>query len=141
MRIVLDTNVLVSGVLSPYGAPGEIVRMAAADIVHICFDARIISEYHNVLRRSKFKLDKEKVDVLLDQIESCGYLVAAEPALYDLPDKDDEPFLEVAAAGEADYLVTGNIKHYPVKKRQNVQVVTPVDFLQEYRRKKSSNQE
>lgn len=132
MRIVLDTNVLVSGLLSPYRAPGQIVRMVAADIVQLCFDARIISEYQNVLMRPKFKLDQEKAEVLLKHIESCGFLVATEPTKYNLPDKDDEPFLEVAIAGEADYLITGNIKHYPVKKRQSVLVVTPVDFLCEY---------
>ena len=132
MKIVLDTNVLVSGLLSPYRAPGAIVRMVAADTIQLCFDARILSEYRSVLKRPGFKLNQEKVSILLQQIESCGFLVSTEPLRYKLPDKNDEPFLEVAITSNAEYLVTGNTKHFPRQKFYDVKVVTPVDFLKEY---------
>ena len=134
MKIVLDTNVLVSGLLSPFGPPGEIVRMAAAKSLQLCYDARIVSEYRSVLKRAKFKLDQDNVAILLDQIEACGELVVAEPLEKELLDKGDEPFIEVAIASEAEYLVTGNIKHYPVKQRNNVRVITPSEFLMEYKK-------
>ena len=134
MRIVLDTNVLVSGLISPYGAPAVIVRMAVAGVIEVCLDARIISEYRAVLKRPKFKLDPAKVDVILSQIESCGYLVVAEPLPYRLVDVGDEPFLEVASAAAVDFLIAGNLKHYPAESRQEVKIVGPSQFIQIYRK-------
>lgn len=137
MKVVLDTNVVVSGLLSPFGPPGEIIRMAAANSLQSCFDARIIIEYRSVLNRPKFKLDKDYVATLIDQIETYGELVAPEPLKNRLPDKGDEPFLEVAIASKAEYLVTGNIKHYPFNHRDKVRVVTPSEFLIEYKKSNS----
>ena len=68
MNIVLDTNVLVAGLLSPFGTCGEIVRMVSSGELILFFDARILSEYDEVLRRPKFRFAKEKVDALLDYI-------------------------------------------------------------------------
>jgi putative PIN family toxin of toxin-antitoxin system len=61
MKIVLDTNVLVAGLLSPFGPCGEIVRMVSSSKVTLCIDALILSEYSEVLHRPKFGFDKEKV--------------------------------------------------------------------------------
>lgn len=134
MKVVIDTNVIVSGLCSPFGAPGEIVRMAASGILELCDDARIISEYMRVLLRPKFRFDHERVYALLDQIKVCGHLVTAIPLTKGLPDPYDEPFLEVALAGKARYLVTGNLKHYPLRKRQRIMVVSPAKFLKMYRK-------
>ena len=60
MRIVLDTNVLVSGLLTPFGSSGEIVRMVFSGELILCIDARILSEYKEVLNRPKFKFDENK---------------------------------------------------------------------------------
>ncbi|MDP2755681.1 MAG: putative toxin-antitoxin system toxin component, PIN family, partial [Nitrospirota bacterium] len=65
MNIVLDTNVLVAGLLSPFGPCGEIVRMVSSGELILLFDARILSEYDEVLRRPKFKFEEEKVVALL----------------------------------------------------------------------------
>lgn len=67
MRIVLDTNVLVSGLLNPYGAPGQIARMVATGEISLCFDARILGEYRDVLVRPRFGFRAEHVDALLEQ--------------------------------------------------------------------------
>ncbi|HXL73081.1 MAG TPA: putative toxin-antitoxin system toxin component, PIN family, partial [bacterium] len=64
MIVVLDTNVLVSGLLSPYGPPGEIVRMVSSRALSLCFDARIISEYAEVLTRPKFPFRRDAVEAL-----------------------------------------------------------------------------
>jgi len=132
MRIVLDTNILVSGLLCPYGAPGKIVRMIASGTLQLCYDARIITEYKDVLSRPKFSFDKAHIDALITQIKFCGLVIAATPLLKRLPDQDDEAFLEVALAGKARCLVTGNLKHYPLKLQQNVTVITPPELLELY---------
>ena len=58
MRIVLDTNVLVSGLLSPHRPPGEIVRLVSGGLVSLCLDARIVAEYRDVLARPRFGFDQ-----------------------------------------------------------------------------------
>lgn len=129
MRIVLDTNVLVSALLSPNGAPASILQLVLAGRVVLCFDARILSEYREVLRRAKFDFGMNLVDEFLDFLESEGELVASVPLPLSLPDPDDAMFLEVAAAGSADYVVTGNVKHFPTRRRSGDSVVSARDFL------------
>ncbi|MCX5665481.1 MAG: putative toxin-antitoxin system toxin component, PIN family [Candidatus Omnitrophica bacterium] len=132
MRVVIDTNVLVSGLLSPYGASAEIVRMAAAGSLDLLYDARILSEYREVLARPKFSFEKSKTDILLDFIEHYGIPVAAMPLSIHLPDLDDESFLEVAISGKAECLITGNVAHYPMRSKRKMRVFTPRRFLNRY---------
>ena len=134
MKIVLDTNVLVAGLLTPFNAPGEIVRMTSAGVLELCYDARILSEYTGVLHRPKFNLNADHVDALLDQVKARGHHVAGVPLKKPLPDSNDEPFLEIAIAGKAACLVTGNLKHYPHGGRQGVEILLPSDFLLFYRK-------
>ena len=129
MRIVLDTNVLVSGLLSPFGPPGEIVRMVSSGAVVLCVDARILAEYDEVLARAKFGFDPDSVAALLDYVDFRSEVIASEPLDRRLPDPDDEPFLEVASAGGADCLVTGNLVHFPLNARAGVPVLSPAEFM------------
>lgn len=129
MKVVLDTNVLVSGLLSPSGAPGEVVRMFVSGNIEIVYDARIIYEYEEVLKRPKFGIAHGYVDDIISFIEHFGHLTAGVPLKMRLPDIDDEVFLESAISGKADFLVTGNIGHFPAASRQGVRVVTPREFI------------
>lgn len=138
MKIVLDTNVLVAGLLSPFGPCGEIIRIVSSCEVTLCFDAVILAEYHEVLHRSKFGLDKEKVAALLDHIEHRGHTVASSPLRYPLHDPDDEPFLKVPIAGKAVCLVTGNASNFPVKLCQGEKILSPTGFLNFYKTQKKS---
>jgi len=134
MKIVLDTNVLVAGLLSPFGLCAEIVRMVSSGDLVLCLDARIISEYSEVLHRAKFRFRADKTEALLDFIEHHGYLVASSPLSDPLPDVDDQPFLEVAIAGLASCLVTGNHEHFPAARCAGVKVFSPREFLVFYRK-------
>ena len=133
MKIVLDTNVLVAGLLSPFGPCAEIVRMVSSGDLTLYFDSRILSEYSEVLRRSKFRFQIDKVVALLDHIEHRGHIVASSPLLNVLPDPGDQAFLEVAVAGKAVCLVTGNRTHFPPRQCQGIKVLSPSDFLTFYR--------
>jgi len=133
MKIVLDTNVLVAGLLSPFGPCGEIVRIVSSGEVTLCFDALILTEYSEVLYRPKFGFDKDKIAALLDHIEHRGHTVASLPLRHSLPDPDDEPFLKVAIAGRAECLVTGNASHFPAKLCQGRKVLSPSGFLTFYK--------
>lgn len=136
MRIVLDTNVLVSGLLTPFGSSGEIVRMAFSGELTLCIDARILSEYKEVLHRKKFRFDKNKIAILVDFIAQYGQVVSGSPLKRALPDPDDEPFLEVAIAGNAKALITGNKVHFPSSLREDIKIVSPSEFIDLFRSSK-----
>ena len=125
MKIVLDTNVLVSGLLSPQGAPATVLRSVMAGSVSICFDERILSEYRRVLARRKFDFDPERVAVLLEFLEATGEPVLAPPLNVSLPDPSDQAFIEVAVTSSGDFLVTGNLKHFPAKSLRGVRAIAP----------------
>ena len=133
MRTVLDTNVLVSGLLKPYGTPGEIVRMVASGVLRVFHDARILAEYQEVLRRPKFGCRPSDIDALLDGIRSNGLAVSATPLSRRLKDPDDEMFLEVALAGAVRHLITGNLSDYEGRTHQRVQIISPSRFIAWYR--------
>ena len=129
MRVVVDTNVLVSGLLSPFGPPGVIVGLIAAGRLSLCYDARILAEYREVLHRPAFPFSHVEIATLTAQIEAGGVLGAPVPLARRLPDTDDEPFLEVALATQARFLVTGNGDHFPPDSRCGIQVVSPREFI------------
>lgn len=131
MKVVVDTNVIVSGLLAPYGPAGEIVRMVSAGHLILCYDARILAEYAEVLVRPKFPFERHVVADLLAQVRAAGIIVVTVPLRLRLPDPDAEMFLQAALAGGADCLITGNMKHYPAAARQGVKVVTPAEFLRD----------
>jgi len=134
MKIVVDTNIIVSGLLTPFGPSGEIVRMVSAGRFILLYDPRILLEYQEVLYRPKFQFDKEKIDTLLDFVIQNGQLVSTIPLKNSLPDPDDEAFLEVAIAGSAGCLVTGNKSHFPASSRQGIKILSPTEFIYFYRK-------
>ena len=104
MRIVLDTNVLVAGLLSATGPPAWIVEAVLAGELELALDMAIREEYEEVLRRPEFRFGAGHVEDLLAAIDQFAFLVtAAPPCPEPLPDPDDEPFLAVAAATGASW--------------------------------------
>jgi putative PIN family toxin of toxin-antitoxin system len=134
MKIVLDTNVLVSGLLTPFGPSGKIVQMLFAGELLLHIDARILSEYQDVLNRPKFKFNQDHIGLLLDFIKQYGQFVSSSPLPSPLPDPDDEPFLEVAISGKVKALITGNSVHYPNSLREGINIVSPAEFIEIYRK-------
>ena len=132
MKIVLDTNVLAAVLLSPFGPCGEIIRMVSSGELVLCLDARILSEYHDVLRRPKFRFEQDKVAALMDYIEYRSQAVALPPLSRPLPHPDHQPFLEIALSCDAEYLITGNHAHYPLKSVEGATVLSPQYFLKRY---------
>jgi putative PIN family toxin of toxin-antitoxin system len=134
MRIVLDTNVLVAGLLSSSGPPGWIVEAAVAGELELALDMAIREEYEEVLLRPEFRFPAARVATLLGVIDRFAHWVVAAPPWPDaLPDRDDEPFLAVAAASGS-MLVTGNVRHFPASHRRGVVVLTPREFRERVRR-------
>ena len=113
-RAVFDTNVVVSGFLSPAGSPGRIVEWLRNGSVQAVLDDRIMAEYAEVLARPVFRLPFTEVELVLAAIRARSFRVEAATAhmVRGLPDPDDAPFLECSLAASVP-LVTGNIRHFP----------------------------
>ena len=135
MKIVLDTNIVVSGLLQSQGNPAQILTLALAGAVQVCHDERILAEYAEVLARPRFKFDSKRVREVLNKIEVDGLAAdASGESDLDLPDADDEPFLAVALTASVDFLVTGNLSDYPPGKRRGCTVVSPAAFMEHWRK-------
>ena len=130
MRVVMDANVLVSGLLTPFGLCGRILSLLTSGSITLCVDARVLIEYEEVLKRPRFKFDPSLVETLLGYIEGSAEFYSPEPLSKDLPDPDDNAFLEVALSAGCIRLVTGNQKHYPESLRCGVKVLTPREFIE-----------
>ena len=132
MRVVLDTNVLVSALLNPRGVPAEVTALAVRGRLRVMYDARIVTEYRAVTSRSHFAFDPQVVETFLDATLLGGEAVAVSPLDFSLPDLADLPFAEVALAGSAEALITGNARHFEPL-RPYVPVHSPTEFLQLWR--------
>ena len=138
MKIVLDTNVVVSGLLKLQGHPADILALALTGAIQICHDQHILAEYTKVLPRPRFKFEPKRVREVLAKLEVDGLPVDASKFRgLNLPDPFDEPFLAVALAGSVDYLVTGNLVHFPEVRRQGCPVVSPAEFMTHWQKAKS----
>ena len=113
MTVVLDTNILVSALINPSGLPATILSLLLNGKLTVLYDNRILSEYKEVLSRQKFHFKKNHVLHLLDYIRYGGEFVAVEPMRIRSVSEDDRMFYEVAVTGKAEFLVTGNKKHFP----------------------------
>ena len=129
-RAVFDTNVVVSGFLSPSGPPGHLVEWLRNGAVQAVVDDRIMAEYAEVLARPVFRLPVAEVEHVLATFRARSFWVevAANHLVQDLPDADDAPFLECALAAGVP-LVTGNLRHFPKSATKNITVVTPAEFI------------
>lgn len=130
MIVVLDTNVIISGILKPYSKAAAILHLVADGTIRLAYDLRLLSEYRDVLSRSKFNFAKENVEAFLDQVEQEGLLASAKPLKIHLPDPDDEPFLEVSLSAGAEAMITGNKRHFPKKQYEGVKILSPAEFLE-----------
>ena len=127
--IVLDTNVLVSAGINPDGPPAKIVvDLVLGGTVQTVTSPSVTAEYREVFRRAKFfryEFPPLWLEFLIDES-----MQLPEPALWphSCPDPKDAVFLALAKAAGA-WLVTGNLKHFPVRGRAGVRVVSPAEYL------------
>ncbi len=133
MLVVLDTNILVAALLSPFGPPARVLDLVLSGDIRPAYDDRLLAEYREVLARPKFGFAPADVATVLAYLEAAGERVTARPLACEWSDPDDLPFLEVAIEAGA-VLITGNTTHYPQAIRGATQVVTPGEFISSWRR-------
>jgi putative PIN family toxin of toxin-antitoxin system len=126
MKVVLDTNVLVSALLSANGAPARILALALNGGLILAYDNRILFEYSDVLSREEFHFESAVISNLLAYFKVAGEYVNADTARMQFADEADTKFYEVYKSAEARYLITGNLRHFPKEKA----ILSPAEFLE-----------
>lgn len=133
---VLDTNVVVSALLKEGSAPWQILNEALGGCIIPVLNGEILNEYGEVLMRKKFGFSEQNVLKLITELPKRAVFVNAHPTDEVFPDPDDAVFYEVvmeARDKENAYLITGNLKHFPVKSF----IVTPREMLDIIRQNKN----
>jgi putative PIN family toxin of toxin-antitoxin system len=130
---VVDTNVLVSGLINPMGPPGRIVDLLRTGVLTLAVDDRIVAEYEDVLRRPELAsyFAASDVDHIMEYVRMTSARVIPAKHVEGLPDDGDVPFLEVALES-ACVLVTGNVRHYPKSRRSTCVVESPAEFMRRF---------
>jgi uncharacterized protein len=135
VRVVLDTNVLVSALLTGGGTADMAVQLILQGAATLLVDSRILAEYDEVTARPRFGFAETERRAVLEVLELIAEPVVARPLRLTLPDPDDRVFVEVAIAGRADVIVTGNVKHFvPRRGSLDVKVQSPREFVDAMRR-------
>jgi len=126
MKVVIDTNVIVSALMNPNGVPARILALVLNGRVKAQYDNRIISEYIAVLSRKEFRFDPEIIRNLIGYFRSDGEYVNADIEQTEFIDGADKKFYEVHKSGGAQYLIAGNTRHFP----REESIVTPREFVE-----------
>jgi putative PIN family toxin of toxin-antitoxin system len=128
LRLVIDTNVLVSAAIKPAGLQRTVFLIAISKPARLYVSHPILEEYSEVLERPELQIRKGLRLQLLQLIKNHGHTVVPTRRLEVTTDPADNIFLECADAARADYLVTGNQKHFP-RFWKKTKVVTPREFV------------
>lgn len=129
MRAVVDTNVWVSGFLTPGGTAAKLLHAMFTSRLVPVFSASIESEYHVVLTRAKFNIEPEVLADFFKRLRTLGQFEDNVPALnIELPDPKDAPFIALARHTGCP-VITGNAKHFPPA--AGVVVLTPAGWVAE----------
>jgi putative PIN family toxin of toxin-antitoxin system len=135
LRVILDTNIVISALHKPDSDADIILNLALdeeAKLLQLCLSETILAEYLEVLSRSKFKyFDHTKTQAILAAIKRVSFWVSPKVNV-DLIKGDlaDNKFLECALEAQADFIITGNTRHFPFKKFQVTRIVTPREFVE-----------
>ena len=126
MRIVIDTNVFISGLVFD-GIPEKVIKSALSKDNKLIISAYIINETSRNLK-NKFGLQPESLQ-LYQATMSVSQVIYFDPFLWVLSDEPDNRVLETALKGKADFIVTGDKKLLGLKRYKNIRIIKPAEFL------------
>ena len=128
LRLVIDTNILISAAIKPAGLQRTVLLLAITRPARLWVSRPILEEYSEVLGRPELRIRKGLRQQLLQLIKNHSYTVVPTRRLDVTSDPDDNMFLECADAGRADYLITGNQKHFP-RFWKKTKIITTREFI------------
>ena len=128
LRLVIDTNVLISAAIKPTGLQRTVLLIATTKPARLYVSLPILQEYSSVLARPELRIRKGLRLQLLQLLRNRSYTIAPTRRLDLASDPDDNMFIECADAARADYLITGNLKHFP-RFWKNTKIITFREFV------------
>jgi putative PIN family toxin of toxin-antitoxin system len=130
IRAVIDTNVLVSALISPSGNEALLLLAIGDGYLTPYFSPEICTEYAGVLSRPKFGFASDEISALMTLLQNHGELILAPAISGASPDPYDDKFIACAVVSQADYLVTGNKRDFPSDRLAPTAVVNAGELLQ-----------
>jgi uncharacterized protein len=128
LRLVVDTNIVVSAALEPDGLQRTVLLLAITKPARFYISKAILTEYSEVLARPELQIRKGLQRQLLDLLRKRAHFVTPACTLQMTSDPEDNMFVECADAARADYLVTGNVRYFP-RFWKKTKVITSREFL------------
>jgi putative PIN family toxin of toxin-antitoxin system len=129
VKVVYDTNIIVSATLHKDGLPALLLSLALEEMVRLLISHPLLAEYEEVLKRPRFSLNPKDVEELISLIKKQATLVKPAKKLQIIRDEADNRILECALKGKANFIVTGNKKHFPFEEFRGVKILTPRKFI------------
>lgn len=126
-RVVLDTNILISGILFG-GKPGEIINLVIDEKVSGITSSILLAELIEVLNK-KFEFPQEEIELIKQEIEESFLIANPKKPIHKLNDEDDNRVLEAAVEGKCDVIVTGDKELLELAQYRNIKIITPEEFL------------
>ena len=127
-KAVLDTNIVVSGLRNPEGSAASILKLAESRAFPCYISEEILNEYEEVLTRASLGFKRDQIAKFLRMLRRTCIMVEPTKEIEATSDPDDDMFLECAPEARADYVVTGNLRHFPARFR-DIRVIQPRQFL------------
>jgi len=129
VRLVLDTNVIVSSFINPDGKPSQIMKTILNRKAELCYNSVILNEYEGVMSRKKFSnvINPRHIEQFINLIRSIGISFNPSSSKIKMYDESDRIFYDTARESGS-LLITGNLRHYP----KESYILLPADFLERY---------
>ena len=141
IQVVIDTNVVISANHVDEGPSAAVLSLAINKKILMFVSTAVLAEYEEVLHRPRLKFDFDRIDAILADIRNSAALVQPTRTITQIKKDDpDNRFLECADAAGADYIITGNIKHFP-EKFENIRIVRPQQFLEIFRSERAREED
>lgn len=133
IRVVVDTNVLVSALLFKNSLPYEAIRLAESKAI-VLYSRATLDELEGVLNRKKFDkyLSWEERQIFLLKFINSARLVTITESIRICRDEKDDKFLELAVSGDANHIITGDLDLLILNPFQNIEIITPDTFVSRY---------
>jgi uncharacterized protein len=135
MKVVLDTNILISAFITPNGEPAQVVKLLQTEDFYLILSADVFKEIERVIQYPKLRrlyhYTDEQVEAFLEGIRRIAIWIAETERLAVVDaDESDNRFIELAVAGSARYIITGDKRHLlKIRRYQSIEIVSPTEFL------------
>ena len=131
MRIVIDTNVVASGIVFG-GKPERLLELAIKNDVEMCVSPQILAEYDEIIARLSAKYPNRTIAISLKDLTDNALLVSPSQTVTVCRDPDDNKFIECAMEGKCLYIVSGDNDLLDLRSYADVEIVTVAEFFEQY---------